>query len=194
MANLADRIVAKAAGVLAGVPASDIERIMVGDPTELRDQARKVLGLEVQDIALIKNIKRLTPTIWSLQYLDIPQKIYQEYLATLRRQAKEVKDEYPEIKLINEVNEVKDNMPKIDGYLNFYTYLINVCRPLFNHTTKWRYIPPKLHIEVAKSILEDVLTRNSITLLDVFRVSMFMYYGVFNAISGVKIDRELQMN
>jgi hypothetical protein len=189
--SLGTKIVATIAGTLAGVPASDIQTLMEGDPRDLHKEARKLLGLTLPDVVMIRQIKRLTPTAWSLQYLGIPAKVYSEYQQSLRRQASG-KEEFTEIKLQNDVKKVKENMPQIDGYLNFYKHLVTVCQPIFKHTTGWRFIPPVMHITAARDILNGVLAQNSVTLLDAFRVSMYIYYGIFNAIMGTKVSKTLQ--
>lgn len=189
--SLGTKIIASVAGALAGVPASDIQTLMEGDPRNLHEDARKVLGLTLPDVAMIRAIKRLTPTQWSLQYLGIPRKIYEDYQRSLRDQAKDGKD-FVEIQLQKDVEEVKSNMPKIDGYLSFHQYLLAVCQPIFKHTTGWRFIPPVMHITAARDILNAVLANNSVTLLDAFRVSMYVYYGIFNAVMGIKVNKKLQ--
>jgi len=185
-----NKLIAKVAGVIAGVPSQDVQSLMEGDPRDAEEQARKLLGLDQQGVAIAKSMRRLTPLTWSLQYLDIPRKVYEKYLEDLHRQTTS-DEEYPAIQLQSNSKRITSNLPKIDGYLNFYKYLIELSQPHFQHTQKWRYIPPKLHLTAARNILDKALNINQITMLEIFRVSMFMYYGMFNAVMGVKVDKVL---
>jgi hypothetical protein len=190
MANFGTRVISALAGVIAGVAPKEVENLMVGDPKNIKEEARKVLGLEPSDVMILDNIKRMTPTTWSLSYLGIPRKVYEDYQRQLRKEA-DMDGEYDQIKLYAEASKAIENIPKIDGYINFYNHVAKICQPVFGHMNKWRFIPPVMHITAARDILNKALERESITLLDVFRTSMYMYYGVFNAVMGVKIDRKL---
>lgn len=183
------RVVSKVVEFLTGTPASDVEDIMIGDPRELERKARKVLKLSPGDVQIIRSIKRITPTTWSLQHLQIPRKVYEDYLKELKKQD-DLTEEYQEIRLKTEVQIAQEKLPKIDGFINFQNMLLEKCRPVFAHTEKWRFIPSLIHLKSAKSILDRIVERESLTLLDVFRINIFMYYAVFNAVMGIKIDKK----
>lgn len=176
--------------LLTGTDASEVTEILESDPQQLRVKARRLLGLSVRDLEIIQSMKKLSPLQWSLEYLGIPRKVYDDYKLAQKKAQQEMKEEYPEIRLAAEVQQIQDKMPKIDGYINFQRDLIKVCQPLFQHTKDWRFVEPVIHLEVVRDVLDTILEKGSMTLADVFHMNIHLYYATFNAVMGTKIKKE----
>lgn len=178
----------KGIALVAGVDEKKLQKLTTKSPHLQREEARKLFGLSSAEIRMAKQIRRMTPYKWSLRNLRISEEDYKRLMD--RKSSLDEGDDFEDVKEERVVESLKADGFRPSNFLVFQTYLWRTYAGPFKNKKGWRYVPPMSHLLQIQAIVDKSIEDQTIRIMDVFKVSLFYYYAVYNAIMGTKTSKQ----
>lgn len=98
-------------------------------------------------------------------------------------------DEEKEERELEQLKKSKGYRPST--FILFQQFMWDNFSGPFKKKKGWRYVPPVDHFIKAREILDKMIEYRQIDLLEAFKITLFVYYAVYNSVEGTKQHRSV---